>query len=99
MPTRDARHGRLYQFSKGNAGSIADLPDKWLKYMYINDQEHIKNPGPLSDGCDCLTCTRYSRGYLHHLFKMNDSLFLRLATIHNLRFMTQLTERIREITA
>lgn len=98
MPTRDARHGRLYQFSKGDAGSLADLPDKWLKYIYINDQEHIKNPGPLSDGCDCLTCSRYSRGYLHHLFKMNDSLFLRLATIHNLRFMTQLTERIRENT-
>jgi queuine tRNA-ribosyltransferase len=35
-------------------------------------------------------------GYLHHLFKINDSLFLRLATLHNLRFMNQLTERIRQ---
>jgi queuine tRNA-ribosyltransferase len=34
-------------------------------------------------------------GYLHHLFKINDSLFLRLATMHNLRFMTQLTSRLR----
>ena len=35
------------------------------------------------------------RGYLHHLFKMGDNLYFRLATIHNLRFMTELTERIR----
>jgi queuine tRNA-ribosyltransferase len=34
-------------------------------------------------------------GYLHHLFKIDDSLFLRLATLHNLRFMVQLTERLR----
>ncbi|MHB8113289.1 MAG: hypothetical protein ACYDHA_07515 [Bellilinea sp.] len=32
---------------------------------------------------------------MHHLFKLNDSLYLRLASLHNLRFMTQLTDRIR----
>ncbi len=94
MPTRDARHGRLYQFSQNQDSPNAGLSGNWLKYLYINDQEHIKHPGPLTEGCDCLTCSRYSRGYLHHLFKMNDSLFFRLATIHNLRFMTQLTDRI-----
>ena len=98
MPTRDARHGRLYQFANNQDAPNAGLSGNWLKYLYINDQEHIKHPGPLTEGCDCLTCSRYSRGYLHHLFKMNDSLFLRLATIHNLRFMTQLTERIQRIT-
>jgi queuine tRNA-ribosyltransferase len=36
-------------------------------------------------------------GYLRHLFKLNDTLFQRLATIHNLRFMTLLTGRLREI--
>ncbi len=98
MPTRDARHGRLYQFANHHDGPQAGLSGNWLKYLYINDQEHIKHPGPITEGCDCPTCSRYSRGYLHHLFKMNDSLFLRLATIHNLRFMTQLTERIQKIT-
>lgn len=97
MPTRDARHGRLYQFTQPASNPNQGLQDKWLKYLYINDQEHIKHPGPLSEDCDCLTCQRYSRGYLHHLFKMNDSLYLRLASIHNLRFMTQLTERIRTL--
>ena len=71
------------------------LSGEWMDYIYINDEQHIKADLPISPGCDCLTCTRYSRGYLHHLFKLNDSLYFRLATIHNLRFMTELTDRIK----
>ena len=94
MPTRDARHGRLYTFANPVDAPQAGLTDKWLKYLYINDEEHIKSSEPINAGCECLTCSRFSRGYLHHIFKMNDSLYYRLATIHNLRFMTQLTDRI-----
>lgn len=94
MPTRDARHGRLYTFTNP-PGSDGGLHGDFLKYLYINDERHIKASLPVSPYCDCLACRRYSLGYLHHLFKMNDSLYLRLATVHNLRYMTQLTERIR----
>jgi queuine tRNA-ribosyltransferase len=41
-------------------------------------------------------CSRYSLAYLRHLFKLNDSLFLQLATMHNLAFMARLMERIRK---
>jgi len=95
MPTRDARHGRLFTFTTPPDGPASGLTGKWLDYVYISDDRHIKANQPVSAYCDALCCTRYSRGYLHHLFKIDDSLFLRLATIHNLRFMTQLTERIR----
>jgi queuine tRNA-ribosyltransferase len=81
MPTRDARHGRLY----------SNNPN----YVYIFDKKYIKSTGPISSNCDCLVCTRYSLGYLHHLFKIGDSLSLRLATIHNLRFITRLVEGLR----
>ena len=91
MPTRDARHARLYTFT-GASG----LTDKWFAYVYANDDKHIKNNTPVSAYCDCLCCTHYSLGYLHHLFKIGDTLFFRLATIHNLRFMTLLTQRLRE---
>ena len=90
MPTRDARHARLYTFT-----SSSGLDDKWLSYIYANDDKYIKMDTPVSPFCDCLCCTRYSLGYLRHLFKINDTLFFRLATMHNLRFMTQLTERLR----
>jgi len=95
MPTRDARHARLYAFTQPASSAQAGLSGDWMEYIYINDERYIKADGPLSPGCTCLTCRRYSCGYLHHLFKLNDSLYFRLATLHNLRFMTELTERIR----
>ncbi|HYL43911.1 MAG TPA: tRNA guanosine(34) transglycosylase Tgt [Ktedonobacteraceae bacterium] len=91
MPTRDARHCRLYAFTHETA-----LEDRWLTYIYANDDKYIKSDAPVSRFCDCLCCKNYSLGYLHHLFKINDTLFFRLATLHNLRFMTQLTQRLRE---
>lgn len=81
MPTRDARHGRLFTSNSS--------------YIYILDDKYVKVNEPITPGCDCLTCTRYSIGYLHHLFKIGDSLSFRLATIHNLRFMTRLIEELR----
>ncbi|GHO89017.1 tRNA guanosine(34) transglycosylase Tgt [Dictyobacter formicarum] len=95
MPTRDARHARLYSFT--SAATSFSSGEKWFTYLYMNDDKYIKNDRPVSEFCDCLCCTHYSAGYLHHLFKINDTLFFRLATIHNLRFMTMLTQRIRDL--
>ena len=90
LPTRDARRGRLYTFT-----TESGLEGKWFRFLYIQDEKHVRSPEPISEFCDCLTCTKYSRGYLHHLFKINDHLFFRLATVHNLRFMHQLEGRLR----
>ncbi|MGB8253325.1 MAG: tRNA guanosine(34) transglycosylase Tgt [Anaerolineaceae bacterium] len=95
MPTRDARHGRLCRFNHPESDPSAGLSGDWLSYVYIDDKRHIKSDGPISSGCDCLCCRRYSLGFLHHLFKVNDGLFHRLATMHNLRFMSQLEQRLR----
>jgi queuine tRNA-ribosyltransferase len=96
MPTRDARHGRLYIFNTEPDAPNAGLEGKWLSYIYVTDDKYIKSDQPVSSVCNCLVCANYSLGYLHHLFKIGDSLFYRLATIHNLRFMTQLTQRLRD---
>lgn len=98
MPTRDARHGRLYVYTN-NPTEISNFQgNDWFHYLYINDERHIKQSEPISPFCDCPCCRRYSLGYLHHLFKLNDSLYPRLATMHNLRFMTQLTAALRMST-
>jgi queuine tRNA-ribosyltransferase len=94
LPTRDARHGRLYCFTTFDKSSIPSL-DRF-NYMYILDDRYIKSKSPISPFCDCLTCANYSIGYVHHLFKINDGLAFRLATIHNLRFITQVTELMRK---
>ena len=96
MPTRDARHGRLYIFNTEPGAPNAGLEGKWLSYIYVTDDKYIKSDQPVSSVCNCLVCANYSLGYLHHLFKIGDSLFYRLATVHNLRFMTRLTQRLRD---
>jgi len=92
MPTRDARRGRLY--SSANPLRDSEFKGKWFKHVYIADEKYLKEKGPVQPGCDCHTCSSYSAGYLHHLMKHGDVLFQRLATIHNLRFMTSLTEEL-----
>lgn len=93
MPTRDARHGRLYTFRRNPAAASLAGSD-WFGYIYPGDDKHVKAAEPISPFCDCPVCRRYSLGYLHHLFKLNDNLYPRLATVHNLRFMTMLMERL-----
>lgn len=95
MPTRDARHGRLYTFTSDPSLPLDQAPVDWFSYVYAPDAKHIKQDGPISPWCDAPCCQHYSLGYLHHLFKIKESLFMRLATMHNLRFMAQLMARLR----
>jgi queuine tRNA-ribosyltransferase len=97
MPTRDARHGRLYTFTMDPAST--KLEGEWYSYLYINDSQHIRANVPISPYCDCPCCSSYSLAYLHHLFRVKDTLFYRLATMHNLRFMMQLMARLRALLA
>src|SRR5690606_14306823 len=89
LPTRDARHARLYLFADADPQPSA-TDAGWFRFIYLNDAKHIKDAQPVEAHCDCLTCRHYSRGYLHHLFKSGDATFMRLATIHNVRFMARL---------
>lgn len=90
LPTRDARRGRLYL--------MKDTPSayrsEWFRFLYITDDKYIKAAEPVDIGCDCLTCTHYTRGYLRHLYRANEAAFQRLATLHNLRFMARLMEAL-----
>ncbi|HEU5098090.1 MAG TPA: tRNA guanosine(34) transglycosylase Tgt [Roseiflexaceae bacterium] len=93
LPTRDARGGRLYAFTIDPAPNFRPRGN-WWEYVYVEDKKHIKADRPISTFCDCHTCRSYSLGYLHHLHKVGDTLYYRLATIHNLRFMMRLMERL-----
>ena len=85
LPTRDARHGRLYI----RTGDSYD-------HVYLGDEKHAVDHEPLERGCPCPTCARHSRGYLHHLWQVKDPLVLRLATLHNLGFYARLMRELRE---
>jgi queuine tRNA-ribosyltransferase len=50
---------------------------------------------PLDSTCDCATCIEFTAAYLHHLFRAREVLGLRLASVHNLRFLAREMETIR----
>jgi queuine tRNA-ribosyltransferase len=97
LPTRDARHGRLYTFRARSLDEVDLLAPGFYRFLYVRDEKHKRQKGPVSVVCDCLCCRDYSLGYLHHLFEVGDPLGMRLATLHNLRFYTQLLERISAV--
>lgn len=94
LPTRDARHRRLYAFAASNLDEVDVFARGFYRFVYVGDKKHKRDSRPISAACDCHCCRNYSLGYLHHLFEIKDTLAYRLATMHNLRFYVQLMERL-----
>lgn len=82
-PTRMARNG----------GLLSAQEDGFR--LNIKNARFRRDPRPIEEGCDCPTCRRHSRGFLHHLFRCGELSYFRLATLHNLRFMVRLMAAIR----
>ena len=80
LPTRVARNGSMF------------TPEGRVD---ISKARYAEQQGPLDETCDCYTCQNYSAAYLRHLFRAKELLGLRLASIHNLRFVLSLMERMR----
>lgn len=97
LPTRDGRHKRLYNF-KGSVSDSTDLKSPAsYEFIYIGRGKFAKDTRPIGEDCDCVTCQNYSRGYLHHLFKIDDMLAYRLATIHNLRVYNRVVSQMSKV--
>jgi queuine tRNA-ribosyltransferase len=96
LPTRDARHQRLYTFGNKPAGHKDLINPDIFQFLYIGKQIFKEDNRPIDELCDCYTCTNHTRAQLHNYFKTKDSMALRLATIHNLRHYTKLIEYLRE---
>ena len=82
MPTRMARNGALLtKHGRMNIRNARNTP---------------KTPHRSRKDCACLTCRRYSRAYLRHLFMARELLAYRLNTIHNLHYILNLMAQMRE---
>ncbi len=81
IATRNARNGSLFT-SQGK--------------LNIRNSKYAQDYGPLDPSCGCYTCRNYSRAYLKHLFNCEEILGLRLNSLHNLFFFSNLMGRIRE---
>lgn len=61
----------------------------------LSGQRYKQDFTPLQEGCDCYTCTNYTRAYIHHLFKAKELLSHTLISIHNERFVVRLVDDAR----
>jgi queuine tRNA-ribosyltransferase len=84
MPTRNARNGWLFT-------RFGDIK--------IRNARYKADTAPLDETCGCYACRHFTRGYLHHLNRLNEILGARLATIHNLFYYQQLMAGLREAIA
>ena len=81
LATRIARHGAAF----------TDYGDISVVKAPFKGQDR-----PIDENCNCTACKRYSLGYLHHLFKADEMLGSMLLTEHNLTYLYNLVQRIKE---
>ncbi|WNF32243.1 tRNA guanosine(34) transglycosylase Tgt [Aeribacillus composti] len=81
LPTRIARNGTLMT-STGR--------------LVVKNAKYARDFGSLDESCDCYVCRNYSRAYIRHLIKSNETFGIRLTSYHNLYFLIKLMEQIRE---
>jgi queuine tRNA-ribosyltransferase len=67
----------------------------WEGRLNLKNAGYANDPAPLQDGCECPACTRFSRAYIRHLVNQQELLGLRLLSLHNLRFLLDLTAGAR----
>ena len=80
-PTRLARHGHAYtRFGKIN----------------LKNAKFKEDFTAVEEGCDCYACKHYTKAYIGHLIKCEESFGASLLSIHNIRYLIRLTEELRD---
>lgn len=80
LPTRIARNGTALT----SIGKVT-----------VRNAIYEKDFTALDDECDCYTCKNYTKAYIRHLIKAGEILGVRLLSIHNLKFLTNLMKSVR----
>jgi queuine tRNA-ribosyltransferase len=80
LPTRTARTGSALT---------------WDGRLNLRNAAFARDPRPLDGDCSCPACARFTRAYIRHLVNQNELLGLRLLSLHNLRFLLELTAGAR----
>ncbi|MDR0723671.1 MAG: tRNA guanosine(34) transglycosylase Tgt [Endomicrobium sp.] len=81
IPTRNGRNGQVFtSFGKIN----------------IRNKEYIQDFSHLDSECNCPACKGYTKAYLNHLVRAQETLYLTLLSLHNIHFMVNLMSKIRK---
>ncbi len=102
IPTREGRHGRLFVWNRRKGSSLITTKNckkeknTFYKAINIGNEKFKEDFTPIDLGCKCYTCQNYTKAYLNHLMKNKEALFLKLTSIHNLKFYTELMDELRK---
>ncbi len=80
LPTRSGRHGQAFT---------------WNGTINLRNAQYADDPAPIDPDSSCPASSKYSKAYLHHLFKAGEHLGAMLLTWHNLAFYQALMMEIR----
>ncbi|MCZ0756127.1 tRNA guanosine(34) transglycosylase Tgt [Anoxybacillus sp. J5B_2022] len=81
LPTRIGRNGTVMT-SEGR--------------VVIKNAQYARDFTPLDPNCDCYTCRNYTRAYIRHLIKCDETFGIRLTSYHNVYFLIKLMEQVRQ---
>lgn len=103
IPTREGRHGKLFSFKarfkefkkpKSRSKIVATAPD-FYQTTNILRAEYADDERPINPQSNFIELRTYSRAYLHHLFKSEEPLGQRLASLNNLEFFNELLKKLK----
>ena len=81
LPTRIGRNGTVMT-SEGR--------------VVIKNAQYARDFSPLDPNCDCYTCRNYTRAYIRHLIKCDETFGIRLTSYHDVYFLIKLMEQVRQ---
>jgi queuine tRNA-ribosyltransferase len=92
IPTREGRHGRLFRFKKNKKVS----QNNFYETLNIKNAKFINSKSAINPESKIPALRRYTLGYLNYLYKINEPLGLRLASLNNIEFYLDLMTKIRQ---
>jgi len=103
MPTREGRHGKLFCFKNKNSPLKEGCPEivegrgvsGFYRTVNIGNSRFATDFSPINPKSKMRLLRRHTMAYLHHLFKINDPLGARLASLNNLEFYSDLMKKLK----
>ncbi len=91
IPTREGRHGKIFVWKHEDLSR-----EDFYETFNINNEKYKNDFSPVDADCDCELCQNHTKAYLHHLLRTKEPLFMRLASLHNLKFYIRLMELLQK---
>ncbi len=91
IPSREGRHGRLFYFKNKK------IDKDFYQSINIKNLKFSQDFSSINHLSEFDVLRNYSKAYLHHLFRLNDPLGQKLASLNNLEFYQNLIKYLKNI--